>query len=375
MSDSNYSRDEMARECDAIHNRLFLLQVLALGALLALYQFSGASVALAQGLELRFGHQWGATNAVYTLISVFGFSACMFPFSYYGGHVLELHYELSDDTFGEWFGDFIKTLLIDLILSTVLFSVIYALLRWIPELWWLAAAAFYILFTGVLSTIAPHVIMLLFHKVKPLREGVLTGAIRKMMDEVGMPGVGVFKWELEDHTGAASVAFAGFGKNRRIIMSDALLAGYTQQEILALLAHEVGHYKNRDTLRLTITSSLLALLGFYIAHHCLVALVDFFGLAGIENIAAAPAFIFCLFIFSLISMPVANLHSRHLEFAADAYAIETLGSSDALVSACEKLADENLTSKEPPAWAEFLLHGHPSISRRIERARNHSSSR
>lgn len=369
MSDSNIDREAMAREYDAVHNRLFLLQVLVLGILLAVYQFSGASQGLASGLTARFGEDhWYVTNALYTVVSVFGFAACMFPFSYYSGHVLEHHYGLSHESFGEWLADFFKSLFIDVVIASILFSVIYALLRWMPNLWWLAAAAFYILFAVVLSTLAPVVIMPMFHKFEPLREGELTDAVRKMMDEAGIKVVGVFKWGLQEKTTTANAAFAGFGRTKRIILGDTLLKGYSQEEILAILAHEVGHYKNRDTLRLMITSSLLAVLGFFIAHHCMSALVAFYGLSGVDDIAAAPVFIFSLFIFSLVSMPFANMHSRRREFAADAYAIEKLGSPDALVSAFEKLADQNLSNKEPAAWVEFLLHSHPSISRRIKRA-------
>ncbi len=370
MTELNQDRDMLAKEYDAIHNRLFLLQILVLGILLAVYQFSGASAALANGLANRVGESyWYVTNAVYTMVSVFGFAACMFPFSYYSGHILEHHYGLSNETFGDWFADFIKSLMIDLVLATILFSVIYALLRWLPDFWWVAAAVFYILFGVVLSTIAPVVIMPLFHKFEPLQEGELTDAVRKMMEEAGIKVVGVFKWGLEEKTTTANAAFTGIGRTKRIVLGDTLLTGYTQEEILAILAHEVGHYKNHDILRLSIIQSLFALMGFFIAHYCLAGLVAFYGLSGVDNIAAAPVFIFSIFVFSLVSMPFANMHSRRREFAADAHAISTLGSPDALVSAFEKLADQNLSNKEPAAWVEFLLHSHPSISRRIERAR------
>ncbi|MDF7802128.1 M48 family metallopeptidase [Pontiellaceae bacterium B1224] len=371
MADTDTNRDAMAKEYDAIHNRLFLIQILVLAILLAVYQFSGASAALAEGLGRRFGDgHWYVTNAVYTAVSVFGFAAFMMPFSYYSGFVLENHYGLSNETFGEWMFDFIKSLIIDLLLATVLFSVIYALLRVIPEWWWLAAAVFYILFAVVISTVAPVLIMPLFHKFQPLEEGDLTDAVRAMMEDAGIQVVGVFKWGLEERTSTANAAFTGFGKTKRIVLGDTLLSGYSQDEILAILAHEIGHYKNRDTLRLMVTSALLALLGFFVAHHCLTWLASFFQLGEIYNIAAAPAFIFSLFVFSLVSMPFANMHSRSREFAADAYAIEKMGSPDALVSSFEKLADQNLSNKEPSAWVEFLLHSHPSMARRIERARS-----
>ena len=370
MGDASTQREQLAKEYDAVHNRLYLVQLLVVAALLALFQFSGASAALANGLAGRMGEgMWYVTNAVYTLIVIFGFTACLFPFSYYSDHVLEHHYELSHESFGEWFLDFVKSLFIDLLIGVVLFSVIYALLRVTPNWWWLWATAFYVLFAVVLSTLMPVVIMPLFHKFEPLEEGDLTAAVRAMMDEAGIKVVGVFKWGLEEKTSTANAAFAGFGNTKRIILGDTLLSGYSQDEILAILAHEVGHYKNRDAFRLMLTSSVLALIGFYVSHRCLTGLSGLLGFEHIYDIGAAPLFIFSLFVFSLISMPFANMHSRRCEFAADAYAVEKTGTSDTLVSALEKLADQNLSNKEPAAWIEFLLHSHPSTARRIERVR------
>ncbi len=361
-------REALAKEYDAIHNRLFLFQILLVAALLAVFQFSGASATLADSLTARFGEShWYVVNAVYTAIAVFGFAACMFPLSYYSGHVLEHHYELSNETFGEWLGDFVKSLLIDLVLATILFSVVYALLRWMPNWWWFFATVFYILFAVVLSTLFPVVIMPLFHKFEPLEEGDLTQAVRAMMVESGIKVVGVYKWGLEAKTSTANAAFTGVGRTKRIILSDTLLSGYSQEEILAILAHEVGHYKNRDVLRLMFTSSVLAFVGFYVAHLCLTGLSGLLGIIEIYDIGASPLFIFSLFVFSLVSMPFANMHSRRREFAADAYAVAKIGSPDTLVSTFEKLADQNLSNKEPSAWVEVLLHSHPSISRRIER--------
>jgi len=362
-------REALAKEYDAIHNRLFVVQILLVVSLLAVYQFSGASALLANGLAVRFGEtHWYVANAVYIAVTVFGFAACMFPLSYYSEHVLELHYELSDEFFWEWLVDFSKSLLIDLLLATLLFSVIYALLRWTPGWWWLFATVFYVLFTVVLSTLMPVVIMPLFHKFDPLEEGELTDAVRKMMEEAGIRVGGVFKWGLEDQASTASAVFIGIGRTRRIVLGETLLSSYSQEEILAILAHEVGHHKNRDSLRLMFTGSILALAGFYVAHLCLQGLSGLLGFPHIYDIGAAPLFIFSLFVFSLVSMPFANMHSRRREFAADAYAIERMGSPAALVSAFGKLADQNLSNKEPSAWVEFLLHSHPSIARRIERA-------
>ncbi|MCF7848290.1 MAG: M48 family metallopeptidase [Kiritimatiellales bacterium] len=368
------TREDLAREYDAVHNRLFLVQILMVAVLLAAYQLSGASAALADGLVKRFGESlWYLTNGVYVLVTVFGFAAFMFPLSYYTDYVLEHHYELSHEDFGMWLLDFTKSLLIDLVLAVILFEVVYALLRWQPVWWWVFATAFYILFAIIISTIAPVVIMPLFHKFEPLAEGDLTDAVKAMMEEAGIAVAGVFKSGLEENPGTANAAFTGFGKTRRIVLGDTLLAGYSQDEILAIIAHEVGHYKNRDMFRLMLTGSAMALVGFYVSHLCLTGLSGGLG-RNIADIATAPVFIFSLFVFSLISMPFANMHSRRREYAADAYAVEKMGEPDSLVSAFVKLADQNLSNQEPAAWIEFLLHSQPSIARRIVRARENMSA-
>lgn len=371
-SQAGIERDVMAKEYEGILNRLFLVQILTLGVLLAIYQFSGASAALADGLARRFGDGlWFATNAVYTLVSVFGFAAFMSPFSYYSGHVLERYYKQTDESTGEWLGDFVQSLVIDLVLATILFSVVYGLLRWVPQWWWLAASVFYIFFGIVISSLIPVVIMPMFHAFEPLSEGDLTEAVQKMLDEAGINVTGIFKWGVEDKAISSNVIFTGFGRKKRIVIGDALLGGYTQDEILAIVAHEMGHCKKRDSIRLMITSGLLALIGFFVAHHVLNHLTNVLGVEHVYDIAAAPIFIFSLFVFSLISMPFSNMHSRRREFEADAYAVRVLGSPDALIRSFEKLADSNLANKAPAAWIEFLLHSHPSMARRIERARQY----
>jgi STE24 endopeptidase len=362
-------REVWAEEYDRIHNRMFVLQIVLVTLLLVAFQWSGSSALLAEALANHFEESWYLTNASYVIVAVVGFSACMFPLSYYSGYVLEHHYELSTEDLGDWIGDYIKSLAIDILLSTLFFSIIYALLRWIPDWWWLFATLFYIFFAVVLASIFPVFIMPLFHTFEPLEEGDLTEAVRTMMTEAGIKVVGVYKWGLKEKTSTANAAFTGTGKTRRIILGDTLLKGYSKEEILAILAHEVGHYKNRDMIRLMTTGSVLALTGFYISHLMLTKLSGLLGFEQIYDIGAAPLFIFSLFIFSLFSMPFSNMHSRRREFAADQYAIEKLGSSDALISAFEKLADQNLSNKEPAPWIEFMLHSHPSIARRIKRAR------
>lgn len=363
------SAQERARRYEAAHNRLFLARIALTVAALAAYQFTGASAQLAEGLRSRFGQAWILVNALYTLTTAFGFEALMFPLSLYGDWVLEHRYGLSKQGLDGWFLDYLKALVIELLLATAFFGVVYGFLRYAPGLWWAWATLFYVLFAVVLTAIAPVVIMPLFHKFEPLENPALAEAVRGFAEKAGLKIIGVFRWGLDEKTTTANAALTGLGRTRRIILGDTMLSRYTQDEIIAVLAHEIGHAKHRDLARHIVTGTVLAAAGFYAAHLFLRALVARFGFAGPADIGAFPLFVFCLFVFSLITMPLANAYSRRREFAADAYAVGAVGSASALVSALEKLADQNLADKEPPLWIELLLHSHPSMTRRIRRAR------
>lgn len=362
-------RPQQAREYESIHNRLFVGRIVLTLALIALYLFTGASAALAEGLQTRFGDAWWWTNAVYILVTLFGFSALFFPLSLYSSHYLEHRYALSHQTLNSWFIDHVKELVIELILTTLFLSAIYALLRAAPQTWWLWATVVYVMLSVVLSTLYPVLIMPLFHRFEPLPESDLTKAVHDFATRSGLKVLGVFRWGLKEKTATANAALTGLGRTRRIILGDTMLTDYSQEEIIAVLAHEVGHYKNRDMTRLMVVGTVLAAAGFFAAHLILTALAEQFGFASIADIGAFPLFIVSLFVFSLVSMPLSNAYSRRREYAADAYAVQAIGSAEPLVSALEKLADQNLSDKEPAAWIEALLHSHPSINRRAAAAR------
>lgn len=360
--------DLRARRYESLHNRLFLLRAALTLGLVWAYLLTGASAALAAGLRARFGGWWPLVNGLYTLITLFGFSALMFPLSYFSDYVIERRYGLSHQSPEGWFLDYLKTLGLELLLGVVFFSVLYALLRWLPGSWWVWATVFYVFFAVVLSSLAPVLILPLFHRIEPLDQPELVAAAEAQARQAGVRVLGVFRWGLEEKTETANAALAGLGRTRRILLGDTLLKGYSRDEILSILAHELGHYRHRDIARLIAAGTILAALGFFAAQAALKGLVAGFGFAGPADIASFPLMIVCLFLFSLIAMPFSNAYSRRRELAADAYAVRATGSAGPLVSALNKLAAQNLAVRRPAAWLEFLLYSHPSIDRRIEQA-------
>lgn len=365
--------DRQARAYETRKNQLFLAQCILTGVLLVCYFFSGASAHLAEGLRSRFDHPaaWPLVNGMHILISMLGYAALLFPFRLYGDHGLEHQYGLSHQSLNSWLVDYFMSLLLELGLALVFFELVYALLRWSPGYWWLWAAGGYILLGIVLATVAPVWIMPLFHKFEPLADPALTAAVAGFAEKAGLRVVGVYRWGLEEKTSTANAALTGLGRTRRIILGDTMLRGYTQDEIVAVLAHEVGHYRHHDMTRLMAVSTLLALAGFYLAARFLAWAVQRPGcsFANTADIGAFPLLLVALFLFMLCTMPLSNGYARRLEFAADAFAVRAMGSADPLVGALDKLAAQNLADRQPPAWIEFLLHSHPALDRRIRRAR------
>jgi STE24 endopeptidase len=368
-SQTAFADSTKAKHYETINNWFFLTRILLSAGILAIYQLSGASAGLADGLRTSFGENWLVVNGIYILISLFGYTALMFPLSYYTEYLLEQHYGLSKQTFGEWLSDFIKSLLIDLILGLIFFEVIYALLHFAPATWWVWATLFYITFVIILSTLFPTLIMPLFNTFEPLEEGELTEKVNDMMKEAGINVVGVYKWGLEEKTSTGNAAFTGLGKTKRIILGDTLLKDYSHEQILSILAHEVGHYRNRDTARLLAVGSIMGVFGFWLAHTILQFLIAYLEYERAADIATMPLFLFSMLVFSLVTMPISNSYSRKREYAADRYAVEKMGDATALTTALEQLAEQNLTDKEPNRLIEILLHSHPSLKRRVAAAR------
>ena len=202
-------RPEDAKAYEAVHNRLFLLQLILTAAILGAYFFSGASVNLAAGLRGFLGARWWAVNACYVAITVFGFAVMLFPVSLYIGHTIERQYGLSNQNFEQWLVDYLKSLALEMLLAVVFFSVVYAFLRWMPNAWWIAAAMAYSLLIVVLSAVAPVWILPLFHRFEPLPDSDLTQAVRRFVEREGLRVLGVYTWGLKAKTEAANAALAG----------------------------------------------------------------------------------------------------------------------------------------------------------------------
>jgi len=250
------------------------------------------------------------------------------------------------------------------VLLTFVGEVIYAFLRATGGWWWLWAAAFMTVFTLLLSFILPVVIIPMFYKLTKLENEALAARLRAMAEQVGARVVGVFRMGLGEKTKKANAAFAGFGRTRRILLGDTLLANFAPAEIEVVLAHELAHYRHHDIWKGMALSTALTTAGLWLSDRLLRATVG----SDLANIEHLPLLLLVLMMFALMMSPATNAWSRRAEYRADWSALEMARDPDAFVSAMRKLAGQNLADLQPHPLVEFLFHDHPALAKRIAKA-------
>ncbi len=300
---------------------------------------------------LLFGLVLGLIAQVYAL-----------PISFTSGYLLEHKYSLSNQTIAAWAWERLKGSLVGSVIGLPLALVFYYCLRTFGAGWWLPVGVVLFLFSVVLGRLAPVLIFPLFYKFEPLDEGVsLSAGIQELARSVGLNVQGVFRFNLSKTTKKANAAFTGLGHSKRVLLADTLLDNFTDDEILAVVAHELGHFRLRHIWKGLAEGTAITFVGLFIVARLHA------GLSGDEVAALAtlPWLGLLLGVYGFVTGPISNYISRRREFAADGFARELMGSGKALASGLERLADLNLADRDPHPAVEFLFHGHPSIKRRV----------
>ena len=306
---------------------------------------------------------------VLTILLILILQIVEFPFAFYQGHLLEHRYGLSTQSTGRWLSDHAKGVLVGLVLAVAGTSVVFLVLRQSPEQWWWICALVFATAMIALARLAPVVLLPIFYKFKPLDRPSLVERLMALATQARTDIVGVFEWVLSDHTRKANAALAGLGKTRRILLSDTLLANYSEDEIEVILAHELAHHVHRDLWRGIAVQAAALLLGFYVADLVLRAAGEWLALRGLSDPAALPVLLLLGGAWSLLSMPLVNAVSRAQERAADRYALTTTRNVDAFVTAMKRLSQQNLAEEYPSPLVRWLFYSHPPIRERIDAAR------
>ena len=336
-----------------------------------LWLFFGWAISLRNWLSSFSDNQW-LIVALFVAIFVGIYSLINLPLGYYGGFVLPHRFGQSNQTFKDWVIDQLKGLAIGAPLGLILLELLYLALRVTGSLWWLWAAAGMLVFTVLLSNLAPILIMPLFNKYVPLGDEHKELADRLMelarRDDTKVRGV--FKYDMSKRTKAANAALTGVGNTRRIVIGDTLIDEFSVDEIETVLAHELGHHVHKDIPFLITFGTLSTALSLFLASLALNWAIRYFGFTGPADVAAFPALMLIFSAYGLITMPIDNAVSRWRENMADDYALESTGKTEAFASAFTRLANQNLGEVDPEKWVVWLFYSHPPLGERIAKANN-----
>ncbi|HUI43303.1 MAG TPA: M48 family metalloprotease [Terriglobia bacterium] len=302
---------------------------------------------------------------IYGLLFGAIFKVVSLPFDYLGGFWLEHRYALSNLTLAGWLKDEIKGLLLSGVLGVLALELIYGALRTWPQAWWAVAAAGFAGFVLLMANLAPVTIIPIFFKLTPLSNVELEARLRRLAERAGTRVQGVYEWKLGEKTKKANAALVGLGNTRRILLADTLLQNFSDDEIEAVLAHELGHHVHADIWRALAVQTAATFLGLYAVSLVLARWSVPLGFRGPSDFADLPLVALVALAVSLLLLPAVNGVLRRAERAADAFAVRSIADGAFLASALERLAALNLAEHEPNRWIEFVFHSHPSIGRRI----------
>jgi STE24 endopeptidase len=346
------------------------------GGALAAFVFSGAAVRVREGAEAMAGalpldaawEPW-AVVALFVLVLVLLAETLAFPLAAYRGYLLERRYGMGTETFAHWMRDHLKMVALGLLFGIFAAQAVYWTLREYPHWWWVIAAGLSSLFTVVLASAAPVLLFPLFYRVVPLQHESLRERLLRIARQAGTRVLGVYEWKLGERSRAANAALVGVGPTRRILLSDTLLAEYTDDEIEVILAHELAHHVHGDIRTGILLDAVLTLATLLVLHGALVLAWRPLGLQGPADVAGLPFLVMAGGLWSLLFVPLLNALSRSHERRADRFALDLTRNPAAFISAMRRLGQQNLAEEWPSRISEVLFHSHPPLPQRIAAAR------
>ncbi len=343
------------------------LSLVVSAALLAGLLATGAAAALARAAAELTPRWWvqlaiavGVIGGVHALLTS--------PLRWLSGFWLPRRYGLSHQPFGQWLWDGVKAAALGGVIGLVAVEAIYALMRATPW-WWLAGAGVLLVGSALLTLVAPIWLVPMFYDLTPLGDAALGERLVRLARRVGAPVLGVWVTDQSRKSRTANAAVTGLGRTRRIILFDTLVQGFTADEVEAVLAHELAHHVHGDIWRGLAVQTGVTLATLWVADRLLGAGAAALHLAGPADVAGLPLFGLIVMGAGLVALPAVNGWSRRVERQADDFALDAISDPEPFIGAMERLADLNLARRDPHPVEEFLLYSHPSIGRRVARAR------
>ena len=290
------------------------------------------------------------------------------PFSLYSTFVIEEKFGFNKTTIGLFISDKIKGYVIFIVMGSIIITPILYLFHEYENFGWLIAWSLLALFMIAVQPLFVHVISPMFNKFTPLEDGELRTAIEKYTTQVDFPLARIDIMDGSKRSAHSNAYFSGFGKSRRIAIFDTLVENHTNDEIVSVVAHEVGHYKLKHIIHGTIigiieTGIMLFVFNFIMNDYAL------FRVFGVNDLSVHAGLIFFSMLYAPVTMitsVISNAISRKNEFEADNYSLQTTKNKEALISMLVGLAANNLSHLTPHPFKVFLSYSHPPTIDRIK---------
>ncbi|MBI5967268.1 MAG: M48 family metallopeptidase [Deltaproteobacteria bacterium] len=322
---------------------------------------------------VRMINQWGLGLILGGLV-FFGLLAVIvnllqIPFSLYDTFVIEDRYGFNTKTLKLWITDLFKSLAISASLGGLLLWLLLNLVVHGGSTWWVWA---WILVGGVeflIIWLYPVIIAPLFNRFAPIENKELEQSIATLMGKVGLRAKGVFRMDASKRSKHTNAYFTGIAKSKRIVLFDTLLESHTSEEILAVLAHEIGHWKKKHVQKELILAEFLSLIGFYVV----AKLLDWplmYQTFGFKDPIPYGGLLLVGALFSPVSyffQPLASAISRRFEREADDFSLKLVPSAQPMVNALKRLAADNLANLTPQPLYAWFYYSHPPLVERISR--------
>ena len=308
-----------------------------------------------------------ATGLAFVAVLALGSQILRLPFSVYETFAIEQHYGFNRTTPRTFVADRLKEWTLLAIVGGALYAAVLWLFgRWGPSAWlacWAAVTGIQIL---VLS-IAPVVILPLFNKFTPLEDADARRAIESYARAQQFRTQGIFTMDGSRRSSKSNAFFTGFGRFRRIVLYDTLVAKHSADELVAIVAHEMGHYRKHHILRFLIVSGATSA-GMFFLLSLLINNRGLFDAFQVRDLSIYASLVFAAFLYSPLGVLLSvltNILSRRFEYQADAYALASSGLAQPMIAALKKLTVDNLGNLSPHPLKVFLDYSHPPILDRI----------
>ncbi len=317
-------------------------------------------------------HRWGTSSwaqAGWLFVVEIVISLSAIPFEWWEQFRLEERFGFNSTTFGAWLIDRVKGFLVAGVIGYPLLVFILKMVGWMGSFWWLWAWLVLLGFQLVMTILAPILILPLFNKFTPLPEGSLRERLWALGARTGFGAKTILVMDGSKRSRHSNAYFTGFGRFRKIVLFDTLIAQLTEPELEAVLAHEVGHFKlgHIPKMLIWVAASALAAFGLIGWLASQTWFVGGFGFPASPVSTVAPVLLLFAMLSGLVTFwfsPLANYWSRKHEYEADAYAKAAVGGAEPMLGALRKLSEHNLSNLTPDPWFSAFYYSHPTLLER-----------